>query len=161
MPLCAQCKKPITVGDPFCKNCGRKLSKEPVEPEPKGLWGGLLALIHLNFYLCIFAAFIAFRSSLSVSILLGDASLFYTYTFIVAIISLGLLIAEMILFYKKSKHFPIIYIIASWAGFIMTLFSGDLQDYPGISGLIIGSIILIIVTAYLLKSKRVKHTFVR
>jgi len=30
MPFCAQCKKPITLGDPFCKNCGRKLGQKPV-----------------------------------------------------------------------------------------------------------------------------------
>jgi len=32
MPLCAQCKQPITIGDTFCKNCGRKLGKIPVSP---------------------------------------------------------------------------------------------------------------------------------
>jgi len=172
MPLCAQCKKPITIGDPFCKNCCRKLSKKPVIPKEvsedkrvQGL-GGWLVLLQIGFYWSIFALLDIFFNNL----LKEPFSLYLS----VYVIGFAILLSiSMILFYGKRKAFPLFFIISLWLNLVYMITNGF--SFPPFGNMqlfrlylniaLIGSInsfvIAMIWTLYLTKSKRVKNTFVK
>ncbi|MCX6742067.1 MAG: DUF2569 family protein [Candidatus Pacearchaeota archaeon] len=176
MPFCAQCKRPITIGDPFCKNCGRKLGKRPVSPKDipeattkekrvQGL-GGWLVLLQIGFYWSIFAIL----DALCNGFLNEPASSFA----LIYVIGYAILLPiAMVLFYGKRKLFPLFFIILLWVNFLYMITNGfsfppltDMQLFSLYLKLsLIGSVssfsIAIIWTLYLTKSKRVKNTFVR
>lgn len=72
----------------------------------------------------------------------------------------SVIIVLLVLFYKKSKYFPISYIIYTWASFLLTSLIYVLE-FGTLSQEITYSLTQSIVwTAYLVQSKRVENTFV-
>lgn len=113
---------------------------------PAGL-GGWLILIQIGLWRSVlgFAAAIEAGAFVALNVL-----------FLIATIIL------LIMLYSKHKKFPLVSIIVIWAnwifGVVVGLYFATLETF---GALLLGLLIAIVWTAYLVKSKRVKNTFIR
>jgi len=144
------------------KEANKKFEKQEKEAESKikGL-GGWLILVQIGMFLNILISLTWALGFLLQLLLNFNGLILISFVFF---ISLGFVnVYTIILLYKKSKHFPNWAIFSLWYAigiifFLVLIFGTNLEDLTGFPILTLQPIIW---TAYFLKSRRVKNTFVR
>ena len=131
---------------------------------PQGL-GGLLILVQIGF-VCglLLTAFNLYFTTAILSVVPGVSSAVVYGSIAVQIISLIAIICGMVLFYRKSRHFPIFQIVLALLGIAIGLayliFAGGFSSL-GATEIVSAFVIAGLWIMYLMKSKRVRNTFVQ